>query len=559
MRATRGIYSGIHFSICSVSLTLIQAHFAMDGVLYNYARRQRAQSESSPHTPIAGLNESMPTSELRKIGDTSAEIVESESQPLSPTQQSKPRGILKTPRVRFPEESSNDRNPRTFDYIQSPGEQDIFPSNPLQPPPPPPPPPTVQPIDLFGPSIQNDPHLNRIAYKLYTKFIDELEEFVAMQRDVISLRLEVQEKRQGLKIARAKVSECDVQLIDCLRQRHNEGKISADDPTYIELFTAAQEARDVAGPLEAEYEPLEIRLGSDENKLEQKYGMIETRFESFFRLHAESTVKQDAPSKIEYETDSTASAPEDEVWTTPDARELDLFHGAFIGESIGIGQMPRLMRDQDVAKQSARGVWEMKKHNRSADSTDLSARRRSNSAHDDHAQSDLGSLITGIPALDGLSQPQEELELREELLAHCLTGIDLHEAPELSDYPLALPDGLDLEQGPQDGRDLLLLENDSDTQSTLSDYLIVFEDVKDRVNRWLLHQLRLSPREVYALKREVTRLSVQHPNWASLALSVWPNDHSGDNGRYASDSLDQQSEGPPQKHYSVRPFPDVDP
>jgi hypothetical protein len=75
-----------------------------------------------------------------------------------------------------------------------------------------------------------------------------------------------------------------------------------------------------------------------------------------------------------------------------------------------------------------------------------------------------------------------------------------------------------------DGDSLLLLGTDSDTQSTLSDYLMSFESTGNRVNRWLLHKLRVSPLEVFELRRQVQESPRTVPDWANLALQLWEGD-----------------------------------
>jgi hypothetical protein len=213
---------------------------------------------------------------------------------------------------------------------------------PLPAPPPPPPLTAPQPPTFFNRDIEADEYLNEAAFRLYTKFIDELAEFVDQQGEVIKLRLAVQEKRQELQRLRENVSQCDMVFVNQARQ-YMIREASAGDETLVLLFEAAQAARDQVGPIEVEYEPLEIELGYQENRLKQQYEKIEARFEHFFRLNATSTTRQSIPSIIEYESSSevTESRADD---IHPDQMGLErsnaitgLLHGTHVGERVVIG------------------------------------------------------------------------------------------------------------------------------------------------------------------------------------------------------------------------------
>ena len=105
----------------------------------------------------------------------------------------------------------------------------------------------------------------------------------------------------------------------------------------------------------------------------------------------------------------------------------------------------------------------------------------------------------------------------------------------MPDFPVTVDntetffDDLDDGQSLDDGNDLLLLDSDVDTLDVLSDYLLQFESTRDRVDRWLLHKLRISRSEMFALRRSMHEYWPSPiPDWANLALSLW--NHSGTHG-----------------------------
>jgi hypothetical protein len=379
------------------------------------------------------------------------------------------------------------------------------------------------------------------------------------------IRLAVVDPRFRLKslfLCRYNLDCSHILFIDYLRKCHAEGW-PLYDSEYNELSDAAQAARDLAGPLEAEYEPLEIQLGSSEHKLQEKYESIEFRFQSYFRLNANPSTQQDMSSEIEYVSTSAHSALEEREWAGLDSRDTELFQGSFIGEIVGIGQLPVRVESNDAAVQTAQGVWEVKHHTKSSDTIEQSAQRQSTSLPEYRPRSEDDTAPSGIPALDELEEPQQqENESREKRMSQTLKGIGSSSVSVLVEYPDVLPDSFSSKAKFHGGDALLLLDNDTDSQSTLSDYLVTFEDVRDRVNRWLLHQLRLSPREVYALRREVIQHLPEDPAWGRLALSQWPNDDMGKEVLSSTDTAVRDRVEPVHMRrppYSpVRPYPDVD-
>lgn len=64
-------------------------------------------------------------------------------------------------------------------------------------------------------------------------------------------------------------------------------------------------------------------------------------------------------------------------------------------------------------------------------------------------------------------------------------------------------------------------------QEVLQEYLSNFENARDRVNRWILHQLRLSRREVFGLQRRITTAAPEMNDWVDMVLDEWSSDTLG--------------------------------
>ena len=85
---------------------------------------------------------------------------------------------------------------------------------------------------------------------------------------------------------------------------------------------------------------------------------------------------------------------------------------------------------------------------------------------------------------------------------------------------------------------MLLLGENNETRGILSDYLVNFESTPDRVNRWILHQLRISPREIYNLHRRIAENTGQPFHGASSILKAWPHDSLGRDSSYDQGSVE---------------------
>ncbi|KAF2868127.1 hypothetical protein BDV95DRAFT_158194 [Massariosphaeria phaeospora] len=391
--------------------------------------------------------------------------------------------------------------------------------HPPPPPPPPPPPDTPQALDPFHPTLGLDgaPRLNKAAIRVYTKFMDELAEFVELQGSVISSRVEVQQERVKLRIYRERVSKCDMDFIDRLRGCMSEGTV-AEDAHLQELYQASQTARDEVGPLEVDYEELEVKLGANEFALKEKYTDLEFRYQNFFKLHATSTTMV-APSSIEWEDPSQHSNANMREPDEQEPREYQLFHGANIGESIKVGQLPRTVNPPTVSTSEETPTPD--KHKPKSKQRKLSVEMHELAPHQTTKLSDgefMADSVDDFYGLGGSPSDWKSAEVRSQNLQW------MGDLPPISEFPEELVEELAAAPGVDENNDLLLRGSDEATQSTLSDYLMNFDSTRDRVNRWLLHKLRVSPWEVFELRRHVAAAPGEVPDWAAKALQCWADD-----------------------------------
>lgn len=379
--------------------------------------------------------------------------------------------------------------------------------------------------------------------------MDELSEFVEQQGVVTRKRLAVQEKRTELKRSREAVSRRDIILIDKVRRFVTDEKPSHDDD-LLKFFEEALEARDLVGPLEADYEPLEIDLGAEETKLQKKYSDLELRFEHFFRLKVTST-HPSAPSTIEFEDGSTTgSTPAGNDDNGKDTGHLDLLYGALVGEEVRIGQVPmftRGTRGRDSFDHQ-HVLPDKKKASSPSDTPDIALRQHSTISGDHTATDELPVDLIGIASAEDNSMTMsQELLVPNDITTLNLSDLVTNMFLDVSDDPDPWSDDFPTDPGLQEVDSILLREDDIENgqaRTKLSEYLLCFDNTCDRVNQWLLHQLRISPRQTYALRREVLDCFAEISDWANLSLEEWSNDQLGHRQPYYQGSIEDGSEDP---------------
>jgi hypothetical protein len=474
----------------------------MDGLMHNFARyqRQHAAIETGRQTTYKHL-------ESEGNDDHVMGPHLSSKEPL--------RGILKPARVRF--EGYQEEVYQMGDLDVDPLKQmlpqmvDFLP----QPPPPPPPHPPIPHVEreiphgpppqhgpmppmLFNTTIDLDRYLSKNAYDLYTKFIDELAEFLYQQGEVIRKRLGVQDKRMDLKRQRVVVSQSDVMLIDRVR-KYMSSENPTQDHELIALFEAAKEARNCVGPMEAEYEPLEIYLGAEESKIQRKYGELERRFENFFRLNVTSTHQSD-PSDIEYEASTAASTAEDIKKEQEEADRVELLHGTRVGEEVRIGQVA--VHSAGAADGSYEAGMKRTKPFLKSDMAGLLPKTLDSITGEDKEKD---ASLAGISGTDDTRiTSAEDNEVSNRIMSMSFTGFGLVTINEPIEDSFSLLEDFETDTELLDVGNLLILEvemEDSQSRTVSNNYLTSFDSTRDRVNQWSLHQLRISSRETYTLRR----------------------------------------------------------
>jgi hypothetical protein len=416
------------------------------------------------------------------------------------------------------------------------------------------PPVTENPRSVFISDQEGDIHINEKAFKLYTKFIDEIAEFVRLQVNVTRKRVEAQERRAMQRRQRSVIHQSDAHLFRSLQvnidsKSPNLGEVSS-------LFEASRKARDDAVPLDEHYEALELELGAAEYALAERFGALERRYENFFRLHGASISTSLAKSSVSYEStdpDSEKAHSNQDHDTEPQY----LMHGAVVGAAVKVGQTPiQLSHAPQISTVPVRSHTPAPRLKRSDGSSEpLAFSRRQ---------------VLSIESIANFNESELTQESHQQVISESIRGIGYVSAGDYFDIGREssniLADEASVPQAPLDVHpaesygdhdSLLLLGSDCETRSTLSDYLMTFDSTRDRINRWMLHKLRVSPREVFELRREVELAHPDVPDWANRALDMWSNDEIGYGAKYTpgSEESDETSARP-----SVpRPYPSTPP
>lgn len=397
--------------------------------------------------------------------------------------------------------------------------------------------------------------------------MDEVAEFVEIQGNVIKKRVEVQERRVVLTHHRGHIRRCDTALFDHIR-KSMDNQDSNQDADLKELFDAAQKARDKVVPLEDHYEALEVELGAAEYVLQEKYGRLELRFENFFKLHGTSLSTARAPSEFSFESESSVRA--EGAREQEDSRQ-SLLNGAVVGNQVKIGQEPITLGGSKEPRRPLTTLRNAEIRGMTLKDMTLKAptqliTKPGSSRGSTDALEFLRKQVSSVE--ESMARDDEEAIglTREQRMSESLRGIgeltsfDISIVPdslhETRDTLLSFESRAQILDDPMlsGGESLLLRSSDAETQSTISDYLMKFDSTRDRVNRWLLHQLRISPKEIFELQRQVRCRNHDVPDWANLALQMWDRDTARYSSTYTLTSEDE-SEANTKKSPVPRPYP----
>ncbi|KAF2114160.1 hypothetical protein BDV96DRAFT_647638 [Lophiotrema nucula] len=436
-------------------------------------------------------------------------------------------------------------------------------TNPQPPPPPPPPLPPLPvlsprnlsatqtsssrlPANMFNPSLLNGDSLTGTALKLYTRFMSELAEFAEFQESVTVVRTQVQQKRLTTSFWRNRVSDCDMKFFDYLRKRMDCGSIR-DDPQLVQLFEASGIARDELGTLESDLEALELELGDLEFDLKEQYDAIERRYNHILRF--KTSISSDATSDFSFATEAlesdsgSGSRPDEEHKAAIEVArpKFNQSRTALVDDTLQVSEFPK-----EVS--ALHGTNLLKGSNKSTKSrilgsitgvvaTSISSRKEILGNREERLERTLmgiGGFIPGFQdaayGLDGSGS--SDLYLKG--LEHDISALQkIAYGPTVEEPLLLSSDSISSKASQQvldkDEMDtLLLLGTDHETQWTLSDYLLSFNSRHDRINRWLLHKLRVSPCEFFELERQVRSRNELVADWVKLALDCWDEDNAGD-------------------------------
>jgi hypothetical protein len=135
----------------------------------------------------------------------------------------------------------------------------------------------------------------------------------------------------------------------------------------------------------------------------------------------------------------------------------------------------------------------------------------------------LGITGAGFEGTFDIEEPETKAyEIKESSKDSDLTGI----------HSVQFPDNALLCLNEEDMNEPLLLESDKKTRAIIQGYLIEFNNTRERIDQWILHQLRTSPGQVHALWRVIDDSFPYHAVWTTLAISMWSHDTLGRNQPY---------------------------
>ncbi|KAF2660406.1 hypothetical protein K491DRAFT_774867 [Lophiostoma macrostomum CBS 122681] len=394
---------------------------------------------------------------------------------------------------------------------------------------------------IFTPAADGDTYVNKTAFKLYSRLMQEIADFVEFQNNVTKKRTQAQERRMYLKLQRAYIRQCDTHLFEQVQEGIASDNINEDD--LMLLIDSSQKARDDVIPLEDYYEALELELGADEFALRERLGKLEYRYESFFKLHGTSISTAPVPSNFSFESESSVEGKEDKD-TSPQGR-----YRTAVGYAIPIGETPTALanaQETTVDAETMKPKQLPRLKGSDGVSEPISFRH---SQHASHTRPENEHIAATLVALRDQEVPQDIAgigfgPLEEDQISTWESLFGVQDPSLLYEHPNRVLEEILLDSTFTDSDPLLLRGSDGDTQSTLSEYLLDFESTRDRVNKWLLHKLRVSPREVFELQRQVQSSQPTAPDWANVVLKSWNTVGIGfDRGYHAgSESWTEQNE-----------------
>lgn len=318
-----------------------------------------------------------------------------------------------------------------------------------------------------------------------------LQFLVHSQENVARLRLQVQERRTALRMKRRKVSESDRQFMDELYRWWGNGR-KEDYVRLAELYEECKAARREIGPAEDDYENLELQLGEVEYANTRDTQRLTTALQNNTPDEAYAYL-EDSRDSISDSHISFESSRSDYDERVKGNDELGIVEGQVLP-----GDLTSLALHQHEQTLSGFSMMPTRIRNEGIDLTTTAGQNtqeiRSSSVDYPSSGNELSAIWNPMPT-------ECERPAMEEDLRNGESGQDL--------LPLLFPKKEVAE---------------SDSQSTLSDYLLDFQTPHNRINRWLLHRLRMSYTEAMNLKQAVSETGIVDNQWPSQALKLWEKD-----------------------------------
>lgn len=407
----------------------------------------------------------------------------------------------------------------------------------------------------------------------------EWDKLAILQDGVTRMRVYVQQQRTTLRMARDRVANSDRRLMDLLRVSMDSFSEDRPDRAWIsrkhldELYGECLDARDALGPLEEEYNTLELRLGAQEYAVDEKTRKMQTKYD--FQAGSDDTYdtvgEGSNHSEIQFESASSDVPVDDQVvWDLPgvsqvNSHDTDLpkginFHMSY-GTDVSVGELPGQqtrhgasggLAAPTVAKESIRSTERNLPNTAQQTST---TPRYEFERHDiNYAAPDLQDGMTwkGWRPLHQMRDTREEQDrqqsrrVRQHFDRARRESLDVAHSKEHDEGTLELHDQIGfeaiddvadfmLEYGLGDlrsggaldgsGHSLLLKGLHSQDKKMLGEYILDFDDAHQRVNRWLLHKLRVSNWEILQLHTQVeARSPLPRSDWTISALALWDED-----------------------------------
>lgn len=335
--------------------------------------------------------------------------------------------------------------------------------------------PSVVP-DYHGPPLPSPELSSRYTNRhLYPDVVS----FIKMQSQITRLRLQVQERRKKLRTLRSKVSDTDRQLMDALRIFWATGTTLSDDTLRI-LYNQCNAARDEVGPMEDEYETLELQLNGAEFALDERFQEM--------KMKPIQTPYSPLPMEDNVEKKSVFSFVSDTDEDDEESEDIAQLHGVKLGATVPIGQIPNA-QNQDYPRGSP-------KEKQASSRLEPSLPKRYSAIHAAEERDELvphgGDLLLSLdftaPDL-ACETTWNPLDTINDPVPAPGTDYDLCDSrsreSDIEDINSLLPDAsLD----PSESKGTFQLQS-----SWLQDRLFNFENPDHRVRRWLRDQFWTSP------------------------------------------------------------------